>query len=64
MSEERALLMDLFRRDMSGIEPTTARHNDDIHPAFKGRPLVFKYEHSTFLFKVWKAGRDGAGVKP
>lgn len=57
---DRLELMDLFRLDMTGIEPTTAVHDHDPHPAFKAKPLTFKYEHSNFLFKVWMAGRNSA----
>lgn len=59
--EKRLELMDLFRRDMTGVEPTTVHHDDDPHPAFKRDPLTFKFENSTFLFKVWMAGRNSAG---
>jgi len=62
MSEQRLALMDLFRRDMTGVEPTTAHHDDNPHPSFQRDPLTFKFEHSTFLFKVWLAGRRSAEV--
>lgn len=63
MTDDQIELMDLFRRDMSGLEPTSTRHDDDIHPSFKKFPEVFKYEHSTFLFNTWLAGRNSAEVK-
>ncbi|MBV4553103.1 hypothetical protein HU742_018315 [Pseudomonas sp. SWRI102] len=62
MSEHRLDLMDLFRRDMGSLEVTTAHHDDNSHPSFKRDPLTFKYEHSTYLFKVWMAGRNSAGI--
>ena len=64
MSEDRIELMDLFRRDMTGIEPTRAWPEDqDPHPAFKNHPKVFKFEQSTYLFKVWLAGRDALAAQ-
>jgi len=64
MSEDRIELMDLFRRDMTGIEPTRAWPEDqDPHPAFKNHPTVFKFEQSTYLFKVWLAGRDALAAQ-
>lgn len=63
MSEKQLELMELFRRDMTGIEPTSAHHDEDPYPAFKVRPLVFKYEHHSFLFKVWKAGHNTAHLE-
>lgn len=56
--EQRMELMEQFRYDMSGIEATTLHHDNDPHPGFVQRPWVFKYEHSTFLFRVWCAGKD------
>jgi hypothetical protein len=58
--EEKLELMDLFRVDMSGLAPTTATHDDNPHPSFKRDPSIFKFEHSTYLFKVWMAGRRSA----
>lgn len=60
MSEEldRLELMDMFRRDMTGIEPTQVWHDDNPHPSFTARPESFKFEHSEYLFKVWSAGRN------
>lgn len=58
--EHRLDLMDLFRRDMTGVEATTVHHDDYPHPSFKRDPLIFKYEHSSYLFKVWMAGRNSA----
>jgi len=64
MSEDRIQLMDLFRRDMTGIEPTRAWPEDQApHPAFKNHPKVFKFEQSTYLFKVWLAGRDALAAQ-
>ncbi len=55
---DRLELMDLFRLDMTGVEPTKVQHEDNPHPSFKNDPLTFKYEYSSFLFKVWLAGRN------
>jgi len=33
----------------------------DDYPPFKMNPLVFKYEHHNFLFRVWLAGRNWRG---
>ena len=57
---DRIHLMNLFRRDMSGIDPTTIAHDDNPYPAFKHRPETFKYEYHGYLFKVWCAGRESA----
>lgn len=61
---DRLDLMDLFRRDMTGVEPTTFMHDDNPHPSLEGNPLVFKREDSAFLFKVWMAGRNSAQPEP
>jgi hypothetical protein len=58
--ETRLKLMAAFREDMKKIEPE--RDPKDIHPSFKLNELVFKYEHSNFLFKVWSAGRNTGTV--
>jgi len=50
-------LMSLFRRDMAVIEPTREWPKGANHPSFKRDETTFKYEHSTFLFGVWCAGR-------
>lgn len=59
---DRIHLMNLFRRDMSGIDPTTITHDDNPYPAFKNHPETFKYEYHTHLFKVWCAGREAGSV--
>lgn len=64
MSEDRIELMDLFRRDMTGIEPTRAWPEDQHpHPALKNQPKVFKFDQSTYLFKVWLAGREALAAQ-
>ncbi|WP_338924639.1 hypothetical protein V0M98_34030 (plasmid) [Pseudomonas silesiensis] len=61
MSDQRLFLMDLFRRDMATVEAKPEADCESLHPAFKRDPLVFKYEHSSYLFKIWMAGRNSAG---
>jgi hypothetical protein len=56
--EERLALMALFREHMTVIED--GKTIDD-YPPFKMNPLVFKYEHHNFLFRVWLAGRNWRG---
>lgn len=53
----RLALMELFRRDVTAIE------GNDM-PSFVNRPLVFKYQHHTFLFNVWLAGRVSVVLPP
>lgn len=55
-AETRLKLMAAFREDMQKIEPERDQTNN--HPSFKADELTFKYEYSSFLFKVWFAGRN------
>lgn len=53
---DRLKLMGLFRADIQKIDPA-----DHGYPSLKNRPDRFKYEHHTFLFDVWMAGRLSTG---
>lgn len=51
--EEKLKLMELFRKDVEPLERMEM-------PSFKRDPMTFKYQHHTFLFSVWLAGRSSA----
>lgn len=58
--EQQLRLMALFRADMEVIEPEREWADGVPHPSFKRDAAAFRFEISTYLFRVWCAGRNRA----